>query len=320
MKPYKFIAACIAAATVFSLAAPVGAKSDNIKWIDFTVSEAAMSDALKFCEKRYQEGSETCYTDVLAFVAARHGGNFAAYKRSDLDDCAKALDAGDSLDEACGNKKLFSYYSRAYAAVLGGMVGRYTEYTDESAAEKYGLTAFSPIADGYSFSHYDDFGAARSFGYKRNHLGHDLMGSVGTPIIAVEGGYVEACGWNMYGGWRIGIRSLDGKRYYYYAHLRRGHPYCDMYEGKQVYAGEVIGYLGMTGYSSRPDTNNINVPHLHYGLQIIFTPEQKDGNNQIWIDMYALTSFLQKNRAGVEKTDDGEYRSKRCIVPMGFQD
>ena len=93
-----------------------------------------------------------------------------------------------------------------------------------------------------------------------------------------------------------------------------------MYEGKQVYAGEVIGYLGMTGYSSRPDTNNINVPHLHYGLQIIFTPEQKDGNNQIWIDMYALTSFLQKNRAKVEKTDDGEYRTKRCIVPMGFQD
>ena len=139
------------------------------------------------------------------------------------------------------------------------------------------------------------------------------MGSVGTPVVAVEGGYVEACGWNMYGGWRIGIRSFDGKRYYYYAHLRKGHPYTDMYEGRQVAAGEVIGYLGMTGYSSKPDTNNINVPHLHYGLEVIFTPEQKDGWNQIWIDMYAITDFLEKNKAPVT-TIDGEAVSQRISI------
>jgi len=48
---------------------------------------------------------------------------------------------------------------------------------------------------------------------------------VGTPVIAVESGYVEAMGWNQYGGWRIGIRSFDKKRYYYYAHLRQNYPY-----------------------------------------------------------------------------------------------
>ncbi len=47
------------------------------------------------------------------------------------------------------------------------------------------------------------------------------MGSIGTPIIAVESGTIEALGWNQYGGWRIGIRSFDKKRYYYYAHLRK---------------------------------------------------------------------------------------------------
>ena len=107
------------------------------------------------------------------------------------------------------------------------------------------------------------------------------MGSVGTPIIAVEGGYVEACGWNRFGGWRIGIRSFDGKRYYYYAHLRKDNPYEDIYEGKIVDAGEVIGYLGMTGYSTKENVNNINVPHLHFGLQLIFDKSQKDGNNQM---------------------------------------
>ena len=43
--------------------------------------------------------------------------------------------------------------------------------------------------------------------------GYDLMGSIGTPIIAVESGTVEHLGWNQYGGWRIGIRSFDRKRF-----------------------------------------------------------------------------------------------------------
>ena len=105
-------------------------------------------------------------------------------------------------------------------------------------------------------------------------------------------------GWNQYGGWRIGIRSFDKKRYYYYAHLRKGHPYAeDIYEGKIVQAGDVIGYLGMTGYSTKEDTNNINVPHLHFGIQIIFNEVQKDGPNQIWVDVYNLVDFLKKNRS-----------------------
>lgn len=101
-------------------------------------------------------------------------------------------------------------------------------------------------------------------------------GSIGTPIVAVESGYIEALGWNQYGGWRVGIRSFDGKRYYYYAHLRKDHPYAkDLCEGQIVTAGDVIGYLGMTGYSSHENVNNINIPHLHFGVQLIFNEVQK---------------------------------------------
>ena len=57
--------------------------------------------------------------------------------------------------------------------------------------KKYGLKAYSPIAYAYSFSHYDDFGNSRSYGFKRKHLGNDLLGSIGTPIMAVESGIVE---------------------------------------------------------------------------------------------------------------------------------
>ena len=129
-----------------------------------------------------------------------------------------------------------------------------------------------------------------------------MMGQIGTPIIAVESGYVEALGWNQYGGWRIGIRSVDKKRYYYYAHLRQNFPYAlDLKEGSVVTAGDVIGYMGHTGYSAKENVNNIETVHLHFGLQLIFDESQKEGNNEIWIDCYNLTRFLYKNRSLTEK-------------------
>ena len=128
------------------------------------------------------------------------------------------------------------------------------------------------------------------------------MGSIGTPIIAIESGYVEAMGWNQYGGWRIGIRSFDKKRYYYYAHLRKDKPYhIDMAVGKTVQAGDVIGYLGMTGYSTRENVSNIKKPHLHVGMELIFVESQKECLNEIWIDMYNIVNLLQKNRSTVAK-------------------
>jgi len=176
---------------------------------------------------------------------------------------------------------------------------------------RYGLKAFSPIAKGYYYYDYDDFGVARSYGYKRKHLGHDMMGEVGTPIVAVESGYVEALGWNRYGGWRIGIRSFDHKRYYYYAHLRKNFPYNKSLEvGSVVTAGDVIGYLGRTGYSNTENTNGIETAHLHFGIQLIFDESQKEGNNEIWIDIYSLTKFLYKNRVETVKNQETKEYSR----------
>lgn len=88
-----------------------------------------------------------------------------------------------------------------------------------------------------------------------------MMGLVGTPIMAVESGVVEALGWNQYGGWRIGIRSFDGKRYYYYAHLRQSYPYAEgLAEGSVVTAaGDVIGYMEFTGGQCYGECKKINV-------------------------------------------------------------
>ena len=170
--------------------------------------------------------------------------------------------------------------------------------------EGVSVKSFSPIAKGFEYNDYDDFGSSRSYGYRRPHLGHDMMGRVGTPIVAVESGYVEAIGWNQYGGWRIGIRSLDKKRYYYYAHLRQDAPYAEgLSEGDLVTAGDVIGYMGHTGYSVSENVNNIEAIHLHLGIEIMFDESQKDSDNEIWIDCYELTKFLYRNQTAVEKAE-----------------
>ncbi|MBQ4575742.1 MAG: M23 family metallopeptidase [Clostridia bacterium] len=304
--------------SAFTQMAQAASSDTYIKWVDFNVSTQALKDAYKYDVDSYGTDAHASMSEILAYLCSKNGNNFDSYNTSSFTALTDRLRAGETMSEISAGLKLYSYYYESMEAVVGGFVG---EYETVSGEKKYGLKVFSPIAEGYYYNHYDDFGASRSFGFKREHLGHDLMGSVGTPVIAVESGYVEAIGWNPYGGWRIGIRSFDGKRYYYYAHLRKNHPYTDMHEGKIVNAGEVIGYLGMTGYSTKENTNNISTPHLHYGLQLIFDKSQKDGNNQIWIDMYALTDFLRLQKASVVKDSEAnEYYSTNSIVDSNAPD
>ncbi len=265
---------------------------EYIKWVDFDVTAEAMNDAMAVDLATYGTEKHISWIDLLACLGARYGGAFSGYRKAHLTRLVDRMTEGESLESITADLPHFPYFREAYGAVLEGYVGEY--WFD--GEKRYGLCAFSPLAKGFAYDHYDDFGASRSYGYHRSHLGHDLMGSIGTPVIAIESGYVEAIGWNQYGGWRIGIRSFDQKRYYYYAHLRKDHPYAgDLSEGDIVTAGDVIGYLGMTGYSHTENVNNINVPHLHFGVQLIFNASQKDGNNQIWINCYELTKFLSQN-------------------------
>ncbi len=289
-----------------------------IKWVEFNVPLAVLEQALQYDIASHKEDVELPWINLLAYTAAKKGGVFQEGKKSpEMDGLVERLQAGESWEEITRDMRYYDYYLEAYEAILAGFVGEY-QTKDEAGnmTTAYGLKAYSPIAKGYGFGHYEDFGAARTYGYKRLHLGNDLMGAIGTPIIAVEGGVVEALGWNEYGGWRVGIRSHDGLRYWYYAHLRKDHPYTpQMQEGAQVEAGDVIGYMGMTGYSKTENVNNINVPHLHFGLQLIFDESQKDGENQIWLDVYDIVELLQKRRMPVEK--QGEDMARQDGIAQG---
>jgi len=128
-----------------------------------------------------------------------------------------------------------------------------------------------PIPLRYNYSYRSTWGDARGWGGRRSHEGCDVFASTGTPVLATAHGVVEVAGWNKFGGWRVGIRDLNNI-YHYFAHLSAFNK--GIKRGAIVKPGQVIGYVGSTGYG-RPGTSGKFAPHLHYGMY-------RDTGNREW--------------------------------------
>lgn len=114
------------------------------------------------------------------------------------------------------------------------------------------------------------------------HEGNDIFAEPGVPVRAVLSGTVERLGWTFYSGWRVGIRGIDG-RYWFYAHLRRFAP--GIVIGSSVDAGTEIGEVGNTGYGNDPGHRDEFTYHLHIGIQEA---------NGTWVDPYPLMRELYR--------------------------
>jgi murein DD-endopeptidase MepM/ murein hydrolase activator NlpD len=89
------------------------------------------------------------------------------------------------------------------------------------------------------------------------HKGVDYAAPAGTPIHSTADGVVEFAGvQNGYGN--VVIIQHPGKYSTLYAHQSRIAP--GVHKGMRVEQGEVIGYVGMTGWATGP--------HLHYEFRI----------------------------------------------------
>ncbi|GIP40809.1 L-Ala--D-Glu endopeptidase [Paenibacillus sp. J31TS4] len=124
-----------------------------------------------------------------------------------------------------------------------------------------GMHAFPlPLKSTYSYK--GTWGASRGWGGHRIHEGTDLFAGYGVPARSTVYGVIEEKGWNPYGGWRIGIRDLNGI-YYYYAHLSGFDKRQKV--GDVVKPGQTLGWVGSSGYG-KPGTSGKFPPHLHFGM------------------------------------------------------
>lgn len=130
----------------------------------------------------------------------------------------------------------------------------------------------------------------RSYGGERHHEGTDIMANVQErgyyPVLSISDGVVEKMGWLKMGGYRIGIRSEHGA-YFYYAHLESYAANLEV--GDTIQAGELIGYMGDTGYSEVEGTTGKFPIHLHVG--IYFNPTETD---ELSVNPYWILKYLEK--------------------------
>lgn len=88
------------------------------------------------------------------------------------------------------------------------------------------------------------------------HPGMDIANDYGTPIVATADGTVEEAGWNT-GGYGNLVDVDHGNGYKTrYAHCQQ----VVVSPGQYVHKGQVIAYMGSTGYSTGP--------HVHYEIFI----------------------------------------------------
>lgn len=142
----------------------------------------------------------------------------------------------------------------------------------------------------------DSWMQSRTFGGNRGHEGCDIMASLNIrghyPVISVCNGVVEKIGWLPQGGYRIGVRGSNGA-YFYYAHL---YDYArDFTPGDKVVAGELLGFMGDSGYSEVEGTvGNFDV-HLHFGIYL-----NDENGAEFSVNSYAPLKYL-------------ENRKKKCV-------
>jgi len=93
------------------------------------------------------------------------------------------------------------------------------------------------------------------FGDVRMHTGIDIDAKMGAPIMAAGDGFVGFVG--QLGGYgNLVILSHGNGITTFYAHMSR----FGCSKGQQVKKGQVIGYIGSTGWSTGP--------HLHFEYRV----------------------------------------------------
>ncbi len=161
-------------------------------------------------------------------------------------------------------------------------------YLDTTAAiwndVKYFPIPKSTSKNQLSVTYGNSWMSERTYGGERGHEGTDLMADKNErglyPILSMTDGVVEKKGWLNKGGYRIGIKAPGGA-YFYYAHLDS---YADIRVGDEVKAGDILGFMGDSGYGPE-GTKGAFAVHLHLGIYIY--PEGTETSvNPYWVLRY----------------------------------
>ena len=151
----------------------------------------------------------------------------------------------------------FTNHGKLYQAVrFSDGAGNTAYYTPDGKSLERGFlrypVEFSRISSGFSHARLHPV-----LNVVREHKGVDFAAPSGTPIRASADGKITFQGWK--GGYgKVVMLQHDGVYSTVYGHMSRFEP--SLNQGESVKQGQVIGYVGSTGYATGP--------HLHYEFRI----------------------------------------------------
>ena len=135
----------------------------------------------------------------------------------------------------------------AYRYTLrGGKTGYYDR--EASNLQRHLMRAplnYSRISSGFSYNRMHPV-----LGRNMPHLGIDYAAPVGTPVWAAGDGTVIDMGRKKGNGRYVRIRHTNRQYETYYLHFSRFAK--GLHEGSKVRQGDVVGYVGATGYATGP--------------------------------------------------------------------
>jgi len=203
--------------------------------------------------ERYRAaGTSNVPWTLLAAIDRTELGTIANTTTARINATKSALGTGSQFDMVNRYAKGSVSFMQAFSKNLDAM---------NAVARLMDSTHRFPLPSYVRYTYEDGFGDDRSFGGERSHEGIDIIAPKGTPVYAAASGTVTKLGWLELGGWRIGVEDENGI-YYYYAHLSA---YGKYKVGDCVKAGDVLGYVGSTGYGPE-GTSDQMVAHLHFGM------------------------------------------------------
>lgn len=151
------------------------------------------------------------------------------------------------LFEASGIKQLFGVHLVA-AVVFTGII---TPQADNLLAQNMLSSEAQPTqieADARTETTFEmplaDFRLSQNFSFW--HPGIDMTAAHGTPVYAIEGGFVALTGYSLFGYGNHVILSHNHDTTSLYGHLSE----ITVEKGRQIARGQLIGKIGSTGWST----------------------------------------------------------------------
>ncbi|MFA7088388.1 MAG: peptidoglycan DD-metalloendopeptidase family protein, partial [Patescibacteria group bacterium] len=127
-------------------------------------------------------------------------------------------------------------------------------YFDEEGNSVQKLFLKAPVAFKYISSGFTTgLRYVEAFNVSTGHRAIDYAAPSGTPIRSVGDGTITMAGWNGSYGYMVSVRH-NGTYSTNYAHMSK----MAVKKGAKVKQGDIIGYVGSTGFSTGP--------HLHYEM------------------------------------------------------